>query len=243
MRTGRDPDAPRPRTRDDAPDDVDTAIERASDDATGGASDDVSQDGRVARAWRRNRVGVVGVVAGVLTALLVLLAGGVVALTRSPQWSADTQVLVSPGPLVAKSDIPAYYETLSRGQVVATAARLVGRRGFTEQAARAVGVAPSSVTSRAAVVPGTALVSVAVTAPSEAQSEWIADGIVRRSLPAVNGLLDPYRAQRLGSAAGSSEPAGLSTGQLVAVIVLVAVVTGVGVQQVVHQRALARRRE
>jgi capsular polysaccharide biosynthesis protein len=182
-------------------------------------------------------------VAGLLAALLVLVAGAMFAATRPPEWTAETKLLVGPGLQADSTNISAYYETLSRGQVIATAAEIIEQPRFTRDAIRAVtGDDARGAETRVTVVPGTSLVSVSVTARTRATAEGLADEIAASSVPTVNQLLTPYAATPLGSAEDSATRSTLATSQLAAVVALMAAVVGAGVQQVVQRLAGGPRR-
>jgi capsular polysaccharide biosynthesis protein len=185
----------------------------------------------------------VGVAAGLAVAMAVVAVGAVFAMSRAPEWTAETKLLVGPGERADPTNISAYYETLSRGQVTATAAEIIGEPRFLRSAVRQMPVEDvGAATARVTVVPGTSLVSVSVTARMPGTAEALADDIARESTPTVSRLLAPYAATSLGSATGSATRSGLSVSQLVAVIALVAVVAGVGVQQLVQQVSNPRQR-
>jgi len=182
------------------------------------------------------------IVAGVLTAVAVLVLGALFASSRPTQWTAEAQFLMGPPDNADRTRIAAYYETLSRGQVVATAAELMGERRFQVGAATDLRLPTTGdVSVRATVVPGTALVSVTATGRNRDQVEKMPGAVIVRATPTINTLLSPYRVHPLGSAVGTARQTGLSKGQFVAVLALVAVVAGVAVQQVVQHLSAARR--
>jgi hypothetical protein len=182
------------------------------------------------------------IVAGLLTAVAVLVLGALFASSRPAQWTAESQYLMGPPTNADRARIAAYYETLSRGQVVSTAAEITGELRFQVAAATDLGLPTrDDVSVRAAVVPGTALVSVTATGRNRDQVEKMPDAVIEQASPTINTLLSPYRVNPLGSAAGTARQTGLSQGQFVAVLALVAVVAGAAVQQVVQHLSAARR--
>ena len=76
----------------------------------------------------------VSVLAGALAALLVVLAGAAIAFTSTTKWTAESVLVVLPNADLSASDSAAYYETLSRGQIVATFAEVADNQRFQDQA-------------------------------------------------------------------------------------------------------------
>lgn len=172
---------------------------------------------------------------GVIVALVVAVLGTTYAAFRTPEWTAQTHLLVAPGVQADQETLSGYYETLSRGQVTATAAAIVDQPQFLRAARGALGLdEDNSVAARATVVSETSLVNVSVTAPAPRTAERLADQLASESAPEVNRLLAPYGVQPLESAAGSAERAGLSTPQLAALVAFLAVAIGVGTQQLIQ---------
>ena len=56
----------------------------------------------------------ISVLAGVIAALLVVVAGAGLALTTQPKWTAESVLVVLPSADLDTADSAAYYETLSR---------------------------------------------------------------------------------------------------------------------------------
>jgi len=213
---------------------------QVGDAPVAGATTDDERYPRRAGAVRRS---LAGVLAGVVAALGVALVSGFYAAAQDSEWTAESRLLVGPGLQADSASISGYYETLSRGQVTATAAEIVAEPQQLRAAARGTDLPPAAAAdARVTVVPGTSLVSVSVTAPRPLLAERFADEVVRESVPVVNALLAPYAGTPLGSAEGSAEVTGMSTPQVAAMIALLAVVAGVAVQQVVHQLSGGRSR-
>ena len=183
-----------------------------------------------------------GIAAGLVMIATVLVLGSMFASSRPMHWTAEARFLVGPPTKVDRTRAPAYYETLSRGQVVSTAAEIMGERRFRDAAVADLGLpTQSDVSVRVTVVPGTALVSVTATGRDRDQVEEMPNAVIRQASPTIDGLLAPYVVHPLGSAAGTGRQTGLSMGQFVAVLALVAVVGGVAVQQTVQHLLAARR--
>jgi len=186
---------------------------------------------------------VAAVTLGVLAALLVVAGGVGFGLTRPPEWTAETQLLIAPELQASADTTSAYYETLTRGQVTATAAEILGQRRYTAAVAQRLGLgSPDDVTTQVTVVPGTALVQVAVSAERPRVAERFADGLPRLAVPEVNDLLNPYVLTPVGSAAGTAERSGLSLPQFAGAIVVVSIIVGVAVHQLVWLLPSSRRR-
>jgi len=176
-----------------------------------------------------------------LVAMLLVAAGGVAyALMAQPErWTATADVLIVPE--LPQADIGSYFEVLSRGQVTATAAEIMGDDRFLTSAALDVEIDPAEVESNVSVVPGTAVLTFSVTADEPADAEAIVDRLVSRSMPTVNELLSPFEVRTLGPADGSAVRSGLSLGQLASAIGLLTIVVGVAVQQATQHIMTARR--
>lgn len=182
------------------------------------------------------------IVAGLLVALVV--AGGAVAFasSRPAGFEAEARLVVLPRPGLDPPTATAYYETLSRGQIVGTVAEVLQLERFAAAAADRLGVPPSERTDvevDAAVLPESAMISLTVQAGDPALAESLADGIVDESEGYIADLSDGYALELVSSAAGTALPTGLSGPQYAAVMALAALVIGVGVQQVVQQVLLA----
>lgn len=189
---------------------------------------------------RRRRLWSASVLAGLVAMLLVAGGGLAYAVTAtSERWTATADVLIVPE--LPESDIGSYFEVLSRGQVTATAAEIMADNRFLTSAALDEDVDPADLESSVSVVPGTAVVTVSVTADDAAVAEALVDRLVARSMPTVNELLSPFEVRTLGSADGSATRSGLSGGQLAAAIGLLSIVVGIAVQQATQHTMAARR--
>lgn len=113
--------------------------------------------GRDAQALRRS------VATGAIVAALLLAAGTVFALAQHKTWTAESVIVVLPSADLDDASSAAYYETLSRGQIVATFAEVAGNVRFAQQAEERLGLTPEQrdqVTTEVSVVPDTAVVLV-----------------------------------------------------------------------------------
>lgn len=193
---------------------------------------------------RRAIVGSIAVGVGVL--LAVAIGGALTVLTRPTSVVASASIVVLPDERLSEESIAGYYETLTRGQVVATYAEILRDRPFPEEAMDDLGIAASrqdEVDVDVRVVPDTALVEVAVTAPTEEVAQKVADSVTALAADYLQGLEQPYTAEIVAEA-GEARSTGTPLVTLLAVIALVAVVAGLGAQQLVFQvgTLLGRRR-
>ena len=136
-----------------------------------------------------------------------------------------------------------YYDTLSSGQLPATAAAIVEQKRFVNGAMRELGLSDvEGVTTQVSVLPETAVIKVKVTATDADTAVAMADELPRQANQTVDQLLAPYHLTVLGSAEETAAQSSLGTGQWVGIIVLTAIVVGLAVQQLVQQVSRARRR-
>jgi len=177
---------------------------------------------------------------------LILLAGGIFfALSQSKAWTAESVVVVLPATKLDATTSASYYETLSRGQIVATFAEVAGNLRFEQQAETRLKLTDSQreeVTTEVSVVPNTAVILVRATSPDAAVAEQITDGVTTLASEYLAGLAQPYRTQIVDSAEGTAYTSSTSTGLLVVAAVVVALVAGLAVQQAAYHLARAIRR-
>ncbi|HXY91171.1 MAG TPA: hypothetical protein VEP49_01720, partial [Acidimicrobiia bacterium] len=130
-----------------------------------------------ARRTAPRRALLISIAAGVLVALFVVLVGGVYLATRDRHYEATASIVVLPDRNLSPADSVSALDSLSRGQTVATFARVLGGLGLTSSALDRLGVKGSA---RAGVgtdfhaVPDTSIVDVTVSAPSAARAESVA---------------------------------------------------------------------
>ena len=117
--------------------------------------------------------------AGAVVAALILIAGAVVGLVQKSVFTAESVIVVLPSADLDASDSAAYYETLSRGQIVATFAEVANNLRFEQQAEEKLLLTDEqrkSVTTTVSVVPDTSVILVRASAEDASLAEQIADG-------------------------------------------------------------------
>jgi hypothetical protein len=187
------------------------------------------------------------VAAGIVVFVLLMTAGYVYSSRLDPQWTARANVLVLPAQPVDPDHVPAYYETLSRGQMVQTLAELVrlgefqadagDRYGLTDEQREAVDV-------EVIVVADTAMVQVMATAADPNLAVAMVDGVVDLSTKYVADLSLPYALVPVGEADNNVTEESISRGLVVVVFLLVAIGLGIAYQQAIYRLAwLAKRRQ
>jgi hypothetical protein len=184
------------------------------------------------------------IVAGVIVAL-ALLAGGVgYALTQHRTWAAESMVVVLPAVSLDDATSASYYETLSRGQIVATFAEVAGSLGFEQQAEDRLGLTAgqrAQVTTDVSVVPDTAFILIRATADDADVAQRMVAATTDLSVQYLAGLSKPYRVVTVPSAAGSASATGMSLPVLLAAALAVALVAGLALQQAVYHLSVALR--
>lgn len=184
------------------------------------------------------------IVAGIVTAALVIATGLYVVSGRPTQWEAYGSVLVLPAAGLDPDQVPGYYETLSRGQVVESYAEILRLQRFADGTADALDLRPSEsdrVTADVSVPTATALIQVRVTAPTAVTAERMTAGIVTAAADYIAGLGQPYGATVASDGAGTAQQRTPPTTLLFGLVVLAGLVLGVIVQQAwwILQQALA----
>jgi capsular polysaccharide biosynthesis protein len=176
----------------------------------------------------------VSVLAGVAVAVGIAVIGAVVISGRTPEWTAHASLVVLPSNAVGETAEASYYETLSRGQIVATVADLIDRQPDVPvdgQGKQLSPVAADAVNIAVEVVPSTAIVTIQVTAPDKAWAVGTADAVAQASSFVVSDLNVPYDATLVSDAAGTERQEGPSTLTLLGVVLVVALIAGFAVQQ------------
>jgi hypothetical protein len=151
-------------------------------------------------------------------------------LARPANYTATATLVVLPAAQTDSSVEASYFDTLSQGQVAATYATVLRSRSTPKQ-----GRATDGVTVDAVLVPGTSAIDVHVTASRAPLAERVAGHIVRAGSNTLDRLAEPYRVSVVDAGAGSAKLTGASSGSLLAVVVLVSLVAGVGAQQGVRR--------
>lgn len=184
------------------------------------------------------------VVAGVIVALALLAGGVAYALTQHRTWAAESMVVVLPAANLDDATSASYYETLSRGQIVATFAEVAGSLGFEQQAEDRLGLTAGQrarVTTDVSVVPDTAVILIRVTADEADVAQRMAAATTDLSVQYLAGLSKAYRVVTVPSASGSASATGMSLPVLLAAALAVALVAGLAVQQAVYHLSVAFR--
>jgi len=181
---------------------------------------------------------------GLLAAVAVVALGTWYSSTQPQQWSADVSLLLAPDTSGGASQTSAFYDTLSSGQLPATAAAIVDERHFLLEIKKSLSL-PSQAPVRVVVtqVPATAVIKVDVTARDKQTAMAVADAFPGEVIPDVNRLLSPYTLSSLGGAQGTARLSSLSHVQWAAVIAVAALVVGIAVQQLVLLLSRAWRRQ
>lgn len=195
--------------------------------------------GRFARRELR-----ISVLAGAIAALLVVVAGAGLALMSQPKWTAESVLVVLPSADLDTSDSAAYYETLSRGQIVATFAEVADNLRFQDQAEQNLqldAAQRAGVSTTVSVVPDTSVILVRTTAGSAAVAEQVADATTTLASAYLAGLSEPYRTDLVHGAEGTATSSGTSPIMLLGLAVVLGLIVGVGVQQAVYHLMLSMR--
>lgn len=183
------------------------------------------------------------VVSGLVAALL-LLAGLGFALLSKARWTAESVSVVLPGTTLSESDAAAYYETLSRGQIVATFAEVASNKRFEQLAERNLDLdaaQQASVSSEVMVAPSTSVVLIRVTSEDRQLAEQVVAEMTTVSQTYLQGLARPYRLEVINNGTGTSYRSSTSPLVLAAAALVVAGVGGVAVQQAVYHTLTALR--
>lgn len=186
----------------------------------------------------------ISVYSGVVVALLVVIAGAFLALTSSSPWTAQASIVVLPSSSLGPTEEAAFYEYLSRGQIVATFAEVGNNVQFLQDAQDKVGMneadqAKSSVTL--SVVPSTSVVLVQATAPTADQAVALADATTELARTYFDRLAVPFRTQVVAGATGAAEQTGPTRALIVIATLVAALVAGIAMQQATLAILRARR--
>jgi hypothetical protein len=184
------------------------------------------------------------VVVGMIFALALLGGGVAYALTQHRTWAAESMVVVLPAASLDDATSASYYETLSRGQIVATFAEVAGSLGFEQQAEDRLGLTAgqrAQVTTDVSVVPDTAVILIRATADDANVAQRMVAATTDLSVQYLAGLSRPYRVVTVPSAVGSASATGMSLPVLLAAALAVALVAGLALQQAVYHLSVAFR--
>ena len=174
------------------------------------------------------------IVAGVVVAALVMAAGAYLVSGRPTQWESRGSVLVLPAARLETDQVPGYYETLSRGQVVESYAEILRLQRFADATAESLDVPKADldgVRAEVSVPTGTALIQVRVTAPTADVAERMTAGIVTAAAAYINDLAQPYDATVASDGVGTAEQRVPPTRILFGLVALGALALGLIVQQ------------
>lgn len=189
---------------------------------------------------------VVSIVAGILVFVLLVGAGFVIAQQATTQWIARSSALVLPSKPVSPDQLPGYYETLSRGQIVTTLAELVRLGEFQTEVADRLALSESQreiVALDVTVVADTAMLQVVATSEDPNLAVAMVDGVVEAATTYIGDLVLPYALVPVSKGASNLTESGMSTAMVIGIFALVALVAGVAVQQgILHLARLAGRR-
>ncbi|GAA1850633.1 hypothetical protein ACFFOM_04230 [Microlunatus capsulatus] len=184
------------------------------------------------------------VVAGAVLALLALVVGVLLALAQERVWTAESVVVVLPAASLDDATSAAYYETMSRGQIVATFAEVADNLRFEQQAEDRLQLSAAqreAVSTEVTVVPDTSVLLVRTTADDAGTAEQVADATTTLASEYLAGLSRPYRTAVVHTADGSAYASGTSPLVLVGAAVVVALVGGLAVQQALYHLLVAVR--
>lgn len=172
----------------------------------------------------------------VLTAL-VIIAGAVLATNEKQMWTAESVLVMLPSADLDAADSAAYYETMSRGQIVATFAEVADNLRFEQQAEQELGLTDAQradVDGIVSVVPDTSVILVRATATEAGIAEQVADGTTGLATAYFAGLSKPYRTEVVHAAQGSAYSSSTSPVLLFLLAVVVALIAGLAVQQAIY---------
>jgi hypothetical protein len=184
------------------------------------------------RPVRRSRMGIVAmVVLPLLVFVVVAGAGAAYLISRPSVWQSGVSLAILPTPGTDAADQASYYDTLSRGQIVSTAAKVadgaVGRSGI-----------PSV---SVLVVPETSVISLTIKASDPGITTSVAASSLTRAVAAINALKLPYEATVVENGASSPSKVTPSIVKSVAIVAVVGLALAAVTQQALA--ALRRRKE
>jgi len=193
---------------------------------------------------------VVGLVAGLVVGLVagLAVAAGWLGLRSgtAPAWTATTSLAIMPTDDIDRWAAASAAEALSTGQVAATAAEILRSPRIVADAAHQQGlldVAGAGVTVTVAVVPGTAVLRVAVSAPARAVAEATAEALPRAGAAYLRTISWPYRLVTVASAgAAAVAPPSRRGAPVVLAVAALAALAALAAQQAWYRFRIAGRR-
>jgi capsular polysaccharide biosynthesis protein len=180
---------------------------------------------------------------GAFVTASLLIGGLAFTLLQPAGWSATATVMVLPAFGLEEGSVSSYYETLSRGQIVATYAEMLRLQRFEASALRHLedaGVDREKLDVAVKVVPSTAIINLTVTASGREAAEAAADSLLEEATAYFDTLAQPFTIAVVGPAKESGRRTGPAKLPLAVVVALTAVVAGIVSQQVVAQLTAAR---
>lgn len=182
--------------------------------------------------------------AGGLVALLIFIAGAVLALGQKTTYTAEAVVVVLPGAELDDSAAASYYDTLSRGQIVGTFAEVASAQRFEQQAEERLSLTDgerATATTTVSVVPATSVLSVRASAEDAELAERLADETMASTTEYLGSLSEAYRLEVVSTAQDSAFSSSTSPTLIFGLSVAVAPIAGLAVQQAVYHLLTALR--
>lgn len=195
-------------------------------------------------AKRERRVAWTSIIVGLVALAVVAAAGASFVLTRPTSLVASASLVVLPDSSLDRESIAGYYETLTRGQVVATYAEILRGLSLENEAAQNVGLSASRTSGTKVdvqVIADTALIEISTTAQEGEVAIALTNEIADLAVKGLRDLDQPYTAS-LVSEATKTRSAATSTFTLLAVILIIGLVAGLGAAQVVFQLGMLNLR-
>jgi hypothetical protein len=213
-----------------------TGVRLLARDLPGGQA----RDGEVLSS---SRTTIKSVMAGAACALLLVTIGLIALGSQPPDWRAEAALVVVPERGLDPALAAGYYETLSRGQILATFSQTLALPRYVAEATEQVGGPAAPATSvEVDVIPETAVIRVSAVGPEPAAAEGVVDALLGVWGRDIGSLRMPYVASVISPAAGSAQQTDVAGVELVAVILFVGAVAGLAVQQAVYHLAMLRIR-
>ena len=184
------------------------------------------------------------VATGVILALLTFGAGAAWVQTQHQTFTAEAALVVLPRANLDDATSAAFFETLSRGQIVGTFAEVANNPTFQKQSIDRLNLPHEqkvAIETTVTVVPDTSVILVRVSAPTATVAEQVADTTAELAAAYLAGVTSAYRIQIIHPAQGSAASSGMSPSLLLVLSGVVALTVGVASQQAVYHLLLARR--
>lgn len=166
-------------------------------------------------APRRARI---ALIAAALVGLAVAAVGLGFTLTQKPVYSASESVAIVPKPGIDVNLAASLFDSLSRGQVAATAAEVYSQDRWHPDT--------PDVEVNAGVVTPSSVLHVTARGENADQVEAALQKTLTRATPQVDKLLAPYQAISAETSVGAAVESGISKGLLAAISLGAAVVAG-----------------